>query len=52
MKNPAAYLANMKQITTLARRFSAFVNPPPVPGYRGSMPRLGDYPFGKPSSRR
>jgi hypothetical protein len=42
----------MKPITTLARRFAAFLNPTPVPGDVGSMPRLRDYPFAKPPASR
>lgn len=37
----------MKKIRILARRFSTFVNSPPVPGHLGSMPRVRDYPFSR-----
>lgn len=47
MKRPTPYVPTMKQITTLARRFAAFVNPAPLPGDPGSMPRVRDYPVGK-----
>jgi hypothetical protein len=52
MKSPTAYITSVKQITTLARRFAAFVNPPGLPGDAGSMPRVRDYPIAKPSFPR
>jgi hypothetical protein len=44
MKN---FLSYPKKVTNITRRLSEFVNPPPVPGYQGSMPRLSDYPIAR-----
>jgi hypothetical protein len=52
MKKQAPYMIPMKPITTLARRFAAFVNAPPVASYGGSVPQLQDYPVSKPPVRR
>jgi hypothetical protein len=39
----------MDKISSIARRFSAFVNPPSIPGDPSSMPRLRDYPVAQPT---
>jgi hypothetical protein len=39
----------MAKISGVARRFATFVNPPSIPGYSSSMPRVRDYPVARPT---